>query len=169
MQIFPTRMSNVTAWRHSRLRSHWLMTLVAWSWGEIPRELQRLLSLFCLWQHWRSLWAELNDGENSLHWKANMLSLFTIMTLWYMYIRRQNDDVSNIPKQSESWWIIIYLNNFFRVLIWKNTCVPNQIFSWELSGIKVGRPAIYSSSWAHGWHMLRLLRETSHNVAHNNL
>ena len=28
MQIFPTRMCNVTAWRHSRLRAHWLMALV---------------------------------------------------------------------------------------------------------------------------------------------
>ena len=30
----------------------------------------------------RSLWAELNGGENSLHWKPNMLPLFSIMTLW---------------------------------------------------------------------------------------
>ena len=30
----------------------------------------------------RSLWAELNGGGNSLHWKANMLPLFSIMTLW---------------------------------------------------------------------------------------
>ena len=30
----------------------------------------------------KSLWAELNGGENSLHWKANMLPLFSIMTLW---------------------------------------------------------------------------------------
>ena len=29
----------------------------------------------------RSLWAELNGGGNSLHWKANMLLLFNIMTL----------------------------------------------------------------------------------------
>ena len=28
MQIFPTRMCNVTAWRHSRLLAHWLMALV---------------------------------------------------------------------------------------------------------------------------------------------
>ena len=46
MQNFPTRMCNVTAWRHTGLRSHWLMTLVAGGWGGIPRELQRLLSLF---------------------------------------------------------------------------------------------------------------------------
>ena len=45
MQIFPTRMCNVTAWRHSRLRAHWLMALVPGGWGGIPRELQRLLSL----------------------------------------------------------------------------------------------------------------------------
>ena len=30
----------------------------------------------------KSLWAELNGGENSLHWKTNMLPLFSIMTLW---------------------------------------------------------------------------------------
>ena len=30
----------------------------------------------------RSKWAELNGGENSLHWKANMLPLFSIMTFW---------------------------------------------------------------------------------------
>ena len=29
----------------------------------------------------RSLWAELNGEENSLHWKANMLPLFSIVTL----------------------------------------------------------------------------------------
>ena len=32
MQIFPTKMCNVTAWRHSILRAHWLMALVAGSW-----------------------------------------------------------------------------------------------------------------------------------------
>ena len=31
----------------------------------------------------RSLWAELNGGGNSLHWKANMLPLFSFMTLWF--------------------------------------------------------------------------------------
>ena len=37
MQIFPTRMCNVTAWRHSRLLAHWLMTLVAGgAEGEFP-------------------------------------------------------------------------------------------------------------------------------------
>ena len=35
--------------------------------------------------------------------------------------------------------------------------MPRQIF--------VGQP--YSLSWSHGWHMSRLLRETSHNAAHN--
>ena len=28
MQIFPTRMCNVTAWRHSTLRAHWVLALV---------------------------------------------------------------------------------------------------------------------------------------------
>ena len=36
-----------------------------------------------LWQHWRSPWAEISGGENSLHWKANMLPLFSIMTMWF--------------------------------------------------------------------------------------
>ena len=45
----------------------------------VPRELQRLLSLFSLWEE--SVGAELNGGENSLHWKANMLPLFSIITL----------------------------------------------------------------------------------------
>ena len=44
----------------------------------VPLELQRLLSLFFCG---RSLWAGLNRGENSLHWKVNMLPLFSIMTL----------------------------------------------------------------------------------------
>ena len=30
----------------------------------------------------RSLWAEPKVGKNSLYWKANMLPLFSIMTLW---------------------------------------------------------------------------------------
>ena len=34
----------------------------------------------------RGLWAELNGGENSLHWQANMLPLFSIRTLCYIYI-----------------------------------------------------------------------------------
>ena len=49
IQIFPTRMCNATALRHSRLGPRWLMTIVAGGWGGIPRELQRLLYLSCLW------------------------------------------------------------------------------------------------------------------------
>ena len=81
MQFFPTAVCNVTAWRHSRLRAHWLMVIVGGGGLEekyvfcVPRELQRLQTLFCLW-------AEFNGGENSLHWKANVLPLFSIMTLW---------------------------------------------------------------------------------------
>ena len=40
-------------------------------------------SLISFFVHGRSLWAELNGGENSLHLKANMLPLFSIMTLWF--------------------------------------------------------------------------------------
>ena len=50
MQIFPTAVFNVTAWRHTGLLAHWLIAQVAGGWGGIPRELQRLLSLFCLWE-----------------------------------------------------------------------------------------------------------------------
>ena len=31
---------------------------------------------------WESLWAELTGGEYSLHWKANMPHIFSIMTVW---------------------------------------------------------------------------------------
>ena len=53
---------------------------------------------------------------------------------------------------------------------------PNQKNSWEDSVIMMGKPAMshqifvgqpYLLSWAHGWHMSRLLRETSNNAAHN--
>ena len=47
-----------------------------------------------------SLWAELNGGENSLHWKANMLPLFSIMTLWFSYViktlRYRNIDMTHV-------------------------------------------------------------------------
>ena len=87
MQIFPTRMCNVTAWRHSRLRAHWIMALVGGGgvvWG---RSMYSAFPGNCSvsylsYVYGRSLWAELNGGENSLHWKANMLPLSSIMTLW---------------------------------------------------------------------------------------
>ena len=53
---------------------------------------------------------------------------------------------------------------------------PNQKFSWEHSRIKASRHAIprqifvgltHSLSWDYVWHMSRLLREASHNAAHN--
>ena len=78
-------MCNVTAWRHSRLRAHWQMALVLGSWG---RSMYSAFPGNCSvsylsFVYGRSLWAELNGGENSLHWKTNMLPLFSIMTLWY--------------------------------------------------------------------------------------
>ena len=86
MQFFPTAVCNVTAWRHSSLRAHWLMTLVG---GGGLRE-KYLFSAFpgncsityLSFVYGRSLWAELNGRENSLHWKANILHLLSIMTLW---------------------------------------------------------------------------------------
>ena len=68
MQIFPTRMCKVTAWSHSRLLAHWLMTQFS---GNCSVS---YLSLAMV-----AVWAELNGGENSLHWKANMLPL---LVLW---------------------------------------------------------------------------------------
>ena len=75
MQLFPTALCNVTARRHSRLCAHWLMSLVRGGGGVaeeeyvfcVPRKLQRLLSLFCLWE-------------------ANMLPLFSIMALWVSFL-----------------------------------------------------------------------------------
>ena len=75
-----TAVCNVAGWLHS---IHW-PNGPSWGGGVglsekyvfcVPRELHRLLSLFCLWE-------KLNGGENSLHWKENMLPLFNIMTLW---------------------------------------------------------------------------------------
>ena len=83
MQFFPTAVCNVTAWLHSRLRAHWLMTLV-WGWGSEGEVAQENCSVSYLsFVNGRSLWSELNGGENFLHWKANMLPLFSIMTLWF--------------------------------------------------------------------------------------
>ena len=107
MQIFPTRMCNVTAWRctfctawrHSRLRAYWLIDLVGG--GGLRKSMYSAFPGNCSvsylsFVYGRSLWAELNGGENSLHWKANMLPLFSVMTnstkkldftkMIYMYI-----------------------------------------------------------------------------------
>ena len=80
MQIFPTRMCNVTAWRHSKLRAHWLMALVAGAEGNC---IVSYLSLAMVALE-ESVGVELKGGENSLHWKANMIPLFSIMTLWML-------------------------------------------------------------------------------------
>ena len=88
MQIFPTSMCIVTAWRHSILRAHWLIALVGGGGAEGERSMYSAfpgncsVSSYLSFVYGRSLWAELNGGENSLHWKANMLPLFSIMTLW---------------------------------------------------------------------------------------
>ena len=79
-------MCNVTAWCHSRLRAHWLMAPVEMGGGGWGRSMYSAFtgnySVFYLsFVYGRSLWAELNGGENSLHWKANMLPLFSIMAL----------------------------------------------------------------------------------------
>ena len=76
MHIFPTRMCNVTAWRHSRLRSHGLMTLKVGGWGGIPRELQRFLSLFVYGSTGRVCGRSLAAGK----------ILFTGRQIWSLYL-----------------------------------------------------------------------------------
>ena len=91
MQIFPTRMCNVTAWRYSRLRAHLPMALVrggGCSEGEVFISAFPIISAFpsgsyLSFVYGRSLWAELNGGENSLQWKENMLPLFCVSTSRY--------------------------------------------------------------------------------------
>ena len=80
-------MCNVRAWRHSRLHAHWLMALVREGGGVRGRSMFSAFPRNCSvsylsFVYGRSLWAVLNGGENSLHWKANMLPLFSIRTLW---------------------------------------------------------------------------------------
>ena len=81
MQIFPTRMCNMT--------SHETAPSLAngpsgggggGAEGEFPENCSVSYLSFV---YGRSLWAELNFvcGENSLNWKANMLPLFSVMTL----------------------------------------------------------------------------------------
>ena len=60
MQIFPTRMCNVTAWRHSRLLAHWLMAL---QWRRAEGGLQRLLSLIGYGSTWRVCGRSLMAGK----------------------------------------------------------------------------------------------------------
>ena len=76
IQIFPARMCNVTAWLHSRLRAHWLMALVGGGEGWGRSMYSAISGNFSVS---RSLWAALNGGENSLHWKANLL---LYLVLW---------------------------------------------------------------------------------------
>ena len=89
IQIFPDQ--NVQ--RHSETSldtAHSLPNGPSWGWGggvvvsegEVcilrPPGMQRLLPLFCLWED--SVGGDYGRG-NFLHWKANMLPLFSIMTL----------------------------------------------------------------------------------------
>ena len=100
MQFFPTAVCNVTPWRLSRLRTHWLIAQAGGGvgGGGAEREVCILrssgncsvsnLSFVC----GRSLWAELNGWEDFLHWKANMLPLFSIMSLWLCYGNYNNQE-----------------------------------------------------------------------------
>ena len=84
-------MCSVTAWRYSRLCAHWLMALVVGRGLGLGRSMYSAFPENCSvsylsFVYGRSLWAELIGGENSLHWKASMLPLFSIMTLWSQHI-----------------------------------------------------------------------------------
>ena len=50
--------------------------------GELPGNYSVYYLFFFFYGSTGRVWAGLNEGENSLHWKANMLPLFSIMTLW---------------------------------------------------------------------------------------
>ena len=86
MQIFSTRMCNVTARRHWRLRAHWLMALFGGGvWGRVGILLSQGIAAsrsYLSFVYGRSLGAELSGEENSLHWKANMLPLFRIIFMY---------------------------------------------------------------------------------------
>ena len=85
MQFFPRTVCNVTAWRHSRLRAHWLMA-PRWGWEKyvfcVPRELQRLLFLFCLWE-------ESVGGAHGgrILWRRciNFLLSYSYTSTWYFW------------------------------------------------------------------------------------
>ena len=47
----------------------------------------------------RSLWVELNGGENSLHWQANMLPLLSIMTLWFEHVLAMCYDIGLLSNE----------------------------------------------------------------------
>ena len=57
----------------------------------------------------RSLWAELNGGENSLHWKANMLPLLSIITLYSC-----NSTLATVATD----WRLRKLFHFIKVVAW---------------------------------------------------
>ena len=109
MQIFPTRMCKVSAWRHSRLRAHWLMALVEGGGGVSGGSMYSAFPGKCSvsylsFVYGRSLLAELNGGENSLHWKANMLPLYSIMTLSFEHFRLPPPTHSIVPMLIENCW-----------------------------------------------------------------
>ena len=93
MQFFPTAVCNWALF-------NWPMALVEGGGGEAEGEVCILRSptnwsVSCLsFIYGRCLRAELNGGENYLHWKANMLPLLRIMSLWpQSQLRQQRSSV----------------------------------------------------------------------------
>ena len=56
----------------------------------------------------RSLGAELNDGENFLHWKANMLPLFSIMTLCTKQLKGLHTAINLYEMVARILWLTIF-------------------------------------------------------------
>ena len=82
------------------------MTLVAGTEGEFPGNCSVSYLSFV---YGRSLWAELNGGENSLHWKANMLALFSIMTLWFDVIWSKSRDAVEWTGKVYYYFLLLFL------------------------------------------------------------
>ena len=81
---FPTRMCNVTPWRHSRLLAHWIIALYWRGLRGIPRELQRLLSPIGYGSTGGISGRSLTAGKIIFTGRQTCLPLFSIMTLWYI-------------------------------------------------------------------------------------
>ena len=80
----------------------------------------------------RSLWAELNGGENSLHWKVNMLPLFSIMTLCMHQLLNSS--------LSEELWVHQMNVSLIRLLAYKSRIWKTTAEGFSLTGkVSVGQ------------------------------
>ena len=113
---------NVTAWRHSRLRVHWLMYWLSGGGlrGNSPGIAASPIALLSMVALEKSVGGAYRR-ENSLHWKANMLPLFNIMTLWsFTLLCHQNCKY----RQMSAWCNKSRTVTYQGILI--NTGIPNE-------------------------------------------